>query len=297
MRGRVVLAVLLLLLPLTNRIAGAQPPPPPLGRTEISAGFAFVAPALDTALITAYTPPFRSAIATASRAGQTLQIVGENGIGVELGGAVFLTPAVGIQVLFAADSFDVGGVNEPHSAHLEYISRVPPDYTPRPTVVDRDEEWPDTTGELDQRTLSFNAVGRGRLGRIVVGEVSGGLSYFRMDGETSPLGYAAFTLGGHSTLSYELAELEVDLGPASSWGFNFGGGIDVELARTVALTADFRYFRGGTITAPVTVSQVLNADEVIMQDPLETIQDTVQPAAVELKPTRVRFLAGLKIRF
>jgi len=297
MRGRVVCTVVLLLLPLTQRIAAAQPPPPPLGRVEICGGFTFVAPGVDTALTMAYTPPFRNATATASSAGQTLQIASENGNGLEFGGAVFFTQAVGIQVLFAADSFDVGGVNGPHSAHLEYISRMPPDYTPSPIVVERDEEWPDTAGELKQRTLSFNAVGRGRLGRVVVGEVSGGLSYFRMDGPISPLGYAAFTLGGHSTLSYELSELEVELGPAGSWGFNAGGGIDVELGRVVALTADFRYFWGGTITAPVIVSRVLNPDEVIMQDPLETIEETLQPPAAELKPTRVRFMAGLKIRF
>jgi len=298
MRGRVVhTVVLLVLLPLTERIAWAQPPPAPLGRVEITGGFTFVAPGADTALTTAYTPLFRNAMATTSSAGQTLQVVGENGNGLEFGGAFFFTPAVGIQVLFAADSFDVSGVNGPHSAHLEYISRMPPDYIPRPMVVDREEDWPDTAGELKHRTLSFNAVGRGRLGRVVVGEVSGGLSYFRMDGPISPLGYATFTLGGHSTLSYELSELEVELGPASSWGFNAGGGIDVELSRTVALTADFRYFWGATITAPVTVSQVLNQDEVVMQDPLETVQETLQPPAVDLRPTRVRFLAGVKIRF
>ena len=297
MRGRVVFTVVLLLLPLTSRTAGAQPPPPPLGQIELSGGFTVVAPGVDTALTTAYTPPFHNAIATASSAGQTLQVAGENGNGLEFGGAVFFTRSVGIQVLFGVDSFDVGGVNGPHSAHLEYISRMPPDYAPHPMVVDRDEEWPDTAGELKQRTLSFNAVGRGRLGRVVLGEVSGGLSYFRMEGPISPLGYAAFTLGGHSTLSYELSDLEVEVGPASSWGFNAGGGIDVELGRVVALTADFRYFWGGAITAPVTVSRVLNEGEVIMQDPLETIQETLQPPAVDLRPTRVRFLAGLKVRF
>ncbi len=130
-------------------------------------------------------------------------------------------------------------------------------------VVDRYEEWPDTAGELKQRTLSFNAVGRGRLGRgVVVGEVSGGLSYFRMEGPISPLGYAAFTLGGHSMLSYELSDLEVEVGPASSWGFNAGGGIDVELGRWWPSRPTSVTSGGGAITAPVTVSRVLNEGEV-----------------------------------
>ncbi|RPJ70850.1 MAG: hypothetical protein EHM24_14245 [Acidobacteria bacterium] len=296
MRGRPILPLLLLLLPLSVGIAGAQPPPP-LGRVEIFGGFTFVAPTLDTLLTTSYTPPFRYATAEASSAGQTLQIAGDNGTGLELGAAFFFTEAVGIQVLFGADSFDLGGTNAPYTAHLEYISRQPPDYTPRPVIVDHAEDWPDTVGQLKQRHLSFNAVGRTHLGRRVTGQVSGGLTYFRMEGLVSPVGFSVYQLGGHSVLFPEHYQLEVALDPAHTWGGNVGGGIDVELGRNVALTADFRYFAGGTISSPVAVSQILNEDEVISVDPIETIQETLDPPAVELKPTRVRVMAGIRITF
>ena len=303
MPGRILLVPLVLVLALCVLVlcapaAGQTPTPaPPPGRVEVFGGFSLVAPRVDSTLTTAYAPTFRNATATSSSAGQTLQLSSETGYGVELGVNYFVTDVVGLQVLFGADRFDLGGSNGPYTARLEYISRMPPDSTPHPAVAYRLEKWPDTVGQLKQRTLSVNVVGRWPLGQRVVGQVSGGLSYFRMDGLVSPVGYSSFSLGGHSVLFYDRYELEVALDAAHAFGINAGAAVDVELSRAVALTADFRYFTGGTITSPVAVTQILNEEEVIMLDPLETIEETLRPPPVELKPTRARFMAGIKVRF
>ena len=304
MRGRALLILLLLVLSLAAGTAVAQPaappappPPAPLPRVEVFGGFTVAVPRLETTLTTSYSPALRFFQTKASTAGQTLQMAGENGAGVEFGAAFFFTEAVGIQVLYGADSFDVGGSNEPYTAHLEYDSRQPPNYTPIPVVIDHEQPWPDTFGELRQRHFSVNLAGRGRLGPRVTAQLSGGLSYFRMEGLVAPVAFSVYHLGGHSVLFPEHYELEVALEPGTAFGLNVGGTLDVELARGVALTADFRYFKGGTITAPVAVEQILNRDEIGLLDEIETIQEELHPPAVELKPTRVRLFGGLKVRF
>jgi len=296
MRGRTnTIPVILFLLSTVGSVAEAQAPP--LGHVEILGGVTFVFPRADTTLTTSYAPELRFGTVTASSAGQTLRIAGEDGPGVELGAAFFFAEAVGLQVLLGADRFDVSGTNGPYSTHLEYVSRQPPDYTPRAVVIDHEQGWPDTVGELKARHLSGNLVGRWRLGRRAVGQASGGVTYFRMEGLVSPVGYTVYHLGGHSVLFPEEYQLELTLGPAHAWGVNAGGTLDIDLARQIAITVDFRYFAGGTLAAPVQVERVVNPDEIGILDDIETIQEGLQPPPVELSTRRVRAMAGLKIRF
>jgi hypothetical protein len=297
MRGRLVLPFTTVLAHLFIASIAAAQPLPPLGRAELFGRLTFLFPQVDTTLTTSYAPELRFGTVTSSSAGQTLQITGENGVGFEAGAALFFTESAGVQVLFGSDRFDLTGTNGPYTTHLDYISRQPPDNAPRSVVIDNQKDWPDTEGQLKQRDLSFNLVGRWRMGGRAVGQVSGGLTYFRVEGVVSPVGYTVYHLGGHSVLFPEEYELELAVEPSHGWGFNAGGTLDIGLGRHAALTADVRYLGGQSIAAPTTVAQILNQDEIVLLDEIASIQEGLQPPAVEIQPNRLRAGVGIKVRF
>ena len=106
-----------------------------------------------------------------------------------------------------------------------------------------------------------------------------------------------YHLGGHGVLFGEQYQLEIAVEPADNLGFNAGGTFDIELGGGVAITVDFRYFAGGTLSAPTSVASILNLDEIGLLDEIDSIQEGLHPPPVELDPSRVRVLGGLKIRF
>jgi hypothetical protein len=273
--------------------AFAQPPQP---KVELWGGLAVAGLSASTTLTTSYAPVLRFFTST-GRAGQAIELNGGRAIGVELGMSYFPVERAGLQVLVGYDSHDLSGPSGPYAVHLEYSAMFPPSYTPTPVVIDRAERWSNAEGAIRQLSVSVNGVGRWRLGGRLNGELSGGLSYFRMQGEVRPVGYSTFQLGGHSVLFSDLYELALAVERTSSFGFNLGGAADLRVNQRLGFTADVRYFNGRTLSASLVASEVLNAEEIVQLESLSTIRNTLHPQPLELAPARARIMAGLKVLF
>lgn len=303
-RATVVLraTALLGLLFLASAGASAQP------RFEAWGGVTFGVTDVESQLTSSYQPVIErySPPLAGSIAGQTVRFAGANAKGIGAGLDVFFTSHLGLQALFETDQFDLSGASGDYDVLLNYTARQPPDYDERSysssatfTACGVTQTWgcvSPTSGSLRQTSLGFNLVGRWPAGRRLNLELSGGLSYIDLRGDAQPLRYTVFETGGHSTLFSEQYQLAYSFGPAHAVGVNAGATIDIALGRFVALTADARVIRGGDVSAPVTITGVVNEAEVIfLQDPA-TIQQTLHPPDVSFSPSRARLLLGLKIR-
>ena len=267
-----------------------------LDRVELWGGPTVVGPRGEVTLVNSYSP-FLKHFSSTGLAGHTALLEPEATVGFEFGFNYFPTPHLGVQVSFGQDTVDLAGPSGPYTVHLEYEARYPPDYLPRPVVIDRSTPWPDLSGEVRHRTLNVNAVGRWALSRFARAEVSGGLSYVRVDGSVRPLAYSTYWLGGHSVLFSEVYELEVAMEPSSSVGINAGGGLDFRLGRHLSLTTGLRYVRAGEVSAPLGVSEIVNLSSVAVVDPVSAIQEALDPAPLAFSPHRVRVIVGLKAGF
>lgn len=271
--------------------SGGNPHP----ATEIWGGITLVFPTLDTTYSTAFSPPFDSGEHSGS-AGQVLSLGGTRGPGVEGGFGYFPHRVFGFQVLVGYHCTDLQGTNGPYHVALRYVARQPPDYQPREYRYEQSTSWPDTEGRLKELIVSVNGAARWTAGRHAGGSVSGGLSYFNLRGEIQPLGSSIFWLGGHSVLFGETYKLAAAVGPASTMGLNVGGGIDLRFSSKLAMVVDYRYFRAGSMSLPVTVTEIVNQDEVIRTTAVDEIQRQLDPQPIEIRPSFSRLLIGVKLR-
>ena len=278
------------------------------GHVEAWGGLALVVGNLDTSVTTQYVPLIQSYSPplAGSTAGQTVQLQAGNALGFGGGLNLFFSPHVGVQFLFDRDARDLAGANGNYAVLLNYTARQPPDYVERSystsatfTPCDASEAWGcvlPTTGTLKQTTLGFNLVGRWRAGRRVNAELSGGLSYHDVRGDAASLRYTSYRMGGHSTLFSEEYQLAYSIGPAHGFGLNVGGTFDVEIGKGVAFTTDVRVTGGGSIGAPLEVTEVTNSDSIAFLEEPGTIQQNLHPPDADIGAARFRVLVGLKIR-
>jgi hypothetical protein len=290
---------------LISHAAGAQPG---LSRLELWGGLTLVAPNVEATVATSYTPLIDrySAPLAGTTAGQAIQLVGGNAIGIGGGLNLFFSNHVGFQFLFDSDRADLTGANGDYHVLLNYTAMQPPDFVSKPYSYSRVFTACEaglasgcvdpTAGSLRQTSLGFNLVGRWPVGKRVDVELSGGLSYFDLRGDARSLRYTLFEMGGHSTLFSEEYRLAYSVGPAHGWGIDVGGSLDVNLGKHVALVADARYFTGGEIAAPLGVTDVLNKDELAFLQEPDVIQQNLHPPAAGISPTRARILVGVKVR-
>lgn len=246
-------------------------------------------------LTTAYKPLLGGVAEPRSHAGQTLTLDAARGPGLEMGFSFFPSGPVGLQVLGAYDSSDLGGANGPYDLHLVYTSRQPPDYQPRDFVLDRSVDWPDTVGTLKRVSVGLGAVARFRRGRLG-GEASAGVAYNRLSGEGESLAYTKSQLGGHSVLFSDEPHLAFALEGTGAIGFRLGAQADVALGQRAALVLGARYAGGGEMEVPVRLERVINADSVVFLDPVTDVQGALHPGPARISPRAFQVVLGLQLR-
>lgn len=289
MLGRLLLTVVLI---------GTSVAPAQGADVEIFGGLAFWFPRLDTQYDASYTPSRVVGIRQMftdpdprSTTRQLLTLQGVAGPGFGVGISLFPHPVVGFQVLFDRTRLDVVGENPSHEMSLTYdtIDFPNPDRIVATTSHSFDQA--DTMGTLEETTLSLNLAARFGTGGVVSGNVSGGLSYFRFDLAAEPLGAHAAWLGGHAILFSELYEMSYASETADTFGFNLGGQVDLNLGH-VALFADARLLRTSTAEAAVHLDQRLSTNVITI--PLTQVEEFLDLPPLEIDPTTIRLLFGLK---
>jgi hypothetical protein len=243
----------------------------------------------------AYSPPF-AAGQYSSSASQTLSLVARDAAGTSAGVAVGLNRIFNIVLQLDWATTDLNGSNTPYQLSLEYISMPPPDYTPQPVTYVRTLEWPDTEGKIKHLSVSLNLQARFRLIRMIMLDMSAGLTYFSLRGDASSLGFDNFWLGGHSVLFSNHFRLRTAFGPRGLLGGNVGVGLEVPLIRPL-----YMYFGGQLFLSPKLrlnpeIDFILNSREIIQPVPLEEIRETMDLPPLELNPGRLQMLFGLRLR-
>jgi hypothetical protein len=268
---------------------------------EILGGGMFFAPRLDESYDLSYTPSRVLGITQLfdepdprSRATQSLTLKASTGTGLGLGVSVFPHPVLGFQVLLDRAHADLSGTSPPHVVDLVWDSIA----FPSSEHVERSSEFsfdaPATAGRVEEQTLSFNAVARLGRGSAVSGNVSFGLSYFRLRAEELEVGALAGWLGGHAVLFTELYQMSLATETASTFGLDVGADVSVALAPKVAVFADGRFFYGPTAKAPVHLDSFVSDNVVTV--PIEKVESLLALPPLELDPRYFRLLIGVKLR-
>jgi hypothetical protein len=118
----------------------------------------------------------------------------------------------------------------------------------------------------------------------------------RTGAEIRSIGYTTFHLGGHSTFFPQEFAVEVSLDPSSVAAFQAGAELDVALARSWRLRLDYRFLRATEATLHPRVTRVVNAEEVIFDEPISRIETDLALAPFRIDPSSSRLLLSLVFR-
>jgi len=292
MRRTAAALVVLLAAP----VAAEEPAPPPARRSRFEAwlGGSWTDPLLDTTYQTRYSPTFDFERPAETTAGQTLTVHGDGTIGGEIG--IGWSPDGRWHFRLTADraSSSLSGVNTPYAWTAKFVALPPPSNEPQTIEVEQSLDWPDTEGELRVTTFALGVSHRWE-GRRVGGGLSAGGALVRASGEVRSLGFTALHLGGHSTLFTEEFKVEAALDPATAAGFHVGGEVDVALGGSWRLRLGYRYVHASETFQP-RVARVVNADEIIQDEPLSRIESELALAPLQVGLSSSRLLLSLVFR-
>ena len=288
-----------LLLLLAAPLAAEEPaaPAPSPARTsgfEAWLGGSWTDPLLDTAYVTRYSPTFDFGRPSEATAGQSLTVHGDGTFGGEIG--IGWSPDGRWDFRLTADhaSSALSGVNTPYAWSVRFVELQPPSNEPQTIEVERSLDWADTEGELRTTTFALG-VSRRWEGRRVGGGVSAGGALVRSSGEMRSLGFTALHLGGHSTFFTQEFEVEAALPAATTGAFHAGAEVDVALSRSWRLRLGYRYLHASQTVQP-RVTRVVNADEILLDEPLSRIESELALSPFELDLSSSRLLLSLVFR-
>ena len=286
-------AVLVLLV---ASLAAAEEAPPAARRSRFEAwiGGSWTDPLLDTAYPTRYSPTFDFGRPAETTAGQSLTVRADGTIGGEIG--VGWSPDARWNFRLTADraSSSLSGVNTPYAWSVRFVARPPPSNEPETIEVAQSLDWPDTQGELRVTTFALG-ISRRWEGRRVGGGIFAGGALLRASGEMRSLGFTALHLGGHSTFFTQEFEVEAALDPSTSAGFHVGGDVDVALSRSWRLRLAYRYLHASHTVTP-RVTRVVNAEEILLDEPLSRIESELALKPLDLDLSSSRLLLSLVFR-
>ncbi len=253
---------------------------------------------LDTTSSLPHTPDFAYGLVSGTVT-QTLPLRGgwDAGLGAQLD-VPLGESGFGLQLLVDHAWTDVAGDLGSLRVRMQYETAFPPDYARRIVDVDTESEWPGATGRARTLALAANfAWTRRERGGWRWG-VSGGVALLRTSATVQSLGHGRYWLGGHGVLFGDVAELEFETAPTSGLGFDGGAFVDVKVGSRLSLRLDGRWYAAGERSADVTLTRVLNVDDLFSEPrDLQSISAVFEPAPVAVAASFFRASLSLGYRF
>lgn len=124
---------------------------------------------------------------------------------------------------------------------------------------------------------------------------SGGLTIHRLTATLQPLAFTSFHLGSHSVLFEDDYHLMMALGPTISIGVNVGGDVNIALGSRAALMIGYRYFGGSRPRITAQPRDIVNADQVVFDQPLTDIAARLGATPVTVSLSHSRIMVGVKV--
>jgi hypothetical protein len=264
---------------------------------EISTAVSYSLSSLDSSYAHHYSPPFLSG-AYESAGDHTIKIEGEDGWGFNIGFAYLPQTNLGLQFLVDYGKPKLSGGNEGYHVLLNYASNfqaVPP----YPFTYEYTYGWPPTAGQLTEACLSLNAMFRLPLSKDLAASLSGGLTYFHVNGEATGIAYSYYYLldGDFWGRTFNV---KTKIGAIDKLGLNVGGEVNWVLWSNMCLILDARYFACPSSTLPIKI-----IDEGLVTPPpppygdipFEEVQATMNLQDITINPSFFRLNLGLKYLF
>jgi len=257
---------------------------------ELSTAVSYQESLLDSSYFHQYSPPFLSG-AYESLADQTIKIRGKAGWGFNVGFAYFPLDNFGLQFLVDYAKPKLSGANTLYDVYLNYALSF--DATPPyPYIFEYSYGWPDTAGHLSELCLSLNGVVRLPIFKKLAFYLSGGLTFFRIDGEGTGLAYSKYWWDSPWFLG-DSFNYKFKIGPIQSLGLNIGAELNWVLWSNMCFVLDVRYFACPSATEPIKI-----VDEgLATTPPFDEIKATMNLQDLTINPSFYRINLGLKYLF
>jgi hypothetical protein len=259
-------------------------------KLEIRTALGYQIAQLDSTYLHQYSPPFLSG-AYQSAAQQTVKLQGKEAWGISAGISYFPISNFGLQFLLDYGKPRIGGRNTDYDFSLNYSLSDSPGPPPYPSVYEKTYVWPNTKGNLTQLCLSLNGVTRLPLGKALAVDFSGGLTYFRSQGNAASLGYT-FCRVEENAFIEETYQIPYKFGVVNKLGFNAGADFSLVITGNLCLTLDMRAFIGPKYEVPLDI-----VGDWQLYSPVEEIKAIMQLGDISVSPSFYRLDIGLKYLF
>lgn len=267
---------------------------------ELSTAVSLAGSLLDSSYLHKYSPPFLSG-AYVSNAHHAVNLNGKLGWkhlrwkdlswGMNAAFAYLPFEKLGFQFQVEYGKPKIAGKNSPYEVYLNYAIGQYPGPPPYPFVFERSYGWPDTEGHLTELCLSLNALARLPVSKRVAFSFSGGLTYFRVEGEGAGLSYAKYWMED-SWFMGETYQLKFKFGPLNKLGFNIGAEFNWLILGPICFILDFRFYGCSKSTLPLDI-----INEGLMTDPFDQVKATMNLGKITINPSFYRINLGLKYLF
>jgi opacity protein-like surface antigen len=257
---------------------------------ELSTAISYQKSLLDSSYFHQYSPPFLSG-AYDSLADHTIKLKGKDGWGFNVGFAFFPTEMFGVQFLVDYAKPKLSGGNTQYNVWLNYALSF--DATPPyPYIFEYTYGWPNTAGDITEICLSLNGVFRLPVFEKLALYLSGGLTYFRVDGEGTGLAYSEYWYEAPWFLG-DTFNYKYKIGPIRTLGLNIGAEFNWVLFSNMCFVLDARYFACPAKTLPM---KIIN-EELNTKTPFDEINMTMNLQDLTVNPSFYRINLGLKYLF
>ena len=257
---------------------------------ELSTAVSYQKSMLDSSYFHQYSPPFLSG-AYESLAEHTIKIRGKDGWGFNVGFAYFPLEMFGVQFLVDYAKPKLSGGNTQYDVYLNYALTFDAN-PPYPFIFEYTYGWPETAGHLTEVCLSLDGVFRLPIFNKLALNLSGGLSYFRVEGEGTGLAYSKYWYEAPWFLG-DSYNVKFKIGPIKSLGLNLGAEFNWVLFSNMCFVLDARYFACPSSTLTM---NIIN-EGLATAPPFDVIKPTMNLQDVTINPYFYRINLGLKYLF
>jgi hypothetical protein len=264
---------------------------------EIGTSLSYQNSLIDSSYFHEYSPPFLSG-AYESQASHTVKIEGKDGWGFNVGLAYFPATNFGVQLLFDYAKPKLSGPTTAYDVWLNYaltFNATPP----YPNIFEYTYQLPETAGDMTEMGVSLNGVFRLPLSRRLAVAISGGLTYFYIDGKATGLAFSYYWWED-GWFKGRTFDVKYKIGTIEKLGLNLGAELNWVLFSNMCFVLDARYFGCPSQTRTMTL---INEGLVTAPSPafdeilFEKVKELMNLHDLTINPSFYRINIGLKYLF
>jgi len=264
---------------------------------ELTTSVSYSLSMLDSSYAHHYSPPFLSG-AYESRGDQTIKFEGDEGWGFNISFGFFPQNNLGLQLLIDYAKPKISGGNTGYDVWLNYSSSFEAN-PPYPNLYEYTYGWPPTAGDLREICLSLDAMFRLPVSKKLAFNLSGGLTYFNVDGKGTGIAYSYYWLED-GWFWGRTFNVKTEIGTINKLGLNLGAELNWVLWSNMCFVLDARYFACPSSTLPLKIIDeglVTPLPPPFEEITFEEVEATMNLQDITVNPSFFRLNLGFKYLF